>query len=82
MQVMLCFRKWASTPINSFTGHTIMSEHIRAKIAKDGGLVIPEEFRRALGMEAGGEILLRMEDDCASQRSDAGLKVISRRLRN
>ena len=35
----------------------------KVKIAKNGRLVIPAEFRKALGVAAGGEIVLRWEDD-------------------
>jgi len=36
--------------------------HIRAKIAEDGGIVIPVEYLQALGIQTGDEIILRLED--------------------
>ncbi|MGH9494296.1 MAG: hypothetical protein ACRD3B_04800 [Candidatus Sulfotelmatobacter sp.] len=39
-----------------------MSKEVRGKIARDGGFVIPTAFRKALGIEAGGEILLGWKD--------------------
>ncbi len=36
--------------------------HIRAIIAEDGGIVIPIEYLQALGIQAGDEIILRLED--------------------
>ncbi len=35
---------------------------ISAKIADGGRLVIPAEYRRALGLEPGDEVIIRMED--------------------
>ena len=40
-----------------------MPHRSKVKIAKNGRLVIPAEFRKALGVAAGGEIVLRWEDD-------------------
>jgi AbrB family looped-hinge helix DNA binding protein len=34
----------------------------RIRIEDDGGLVIPADFRSALGIKAGDEIILRWED--------------------
>lgn len=34
---------------------------VSAKIADGGRLVIPAEYRRALGLEAGDEVIIRME---------------------
>jgi AbrB family looped-hinge helix DNA binding protein len=38
-------------------------EELRTRIAENGRLVIPSSFRRALGIEAGDEILLRLEEN-------------------
>jgi AbrB family looped-hinge helix DNA binding protein len=35
----------------------------RAKVAENGRIVIPAEFRKALGVSAGDEVVIRMEDD-------------------
>jgi AbrB family looped-hinge helix DNA binding protein len=40
-----------------------MSEKTKLKMAKNGRVVIPAQFRKALGISAGGEIILRWEDD-------------------
>lgn len=36
---------------------------IRARIAEGGRLVIPAELRRALGLEVGDEVIVRVEDN-------------------
>lgn len=38
-------------------------EEMRARIAENGRLVIPSSFRRAMGIEAGDEVVLRLEKD-------------------
>lgn len=38
-------------------------EEMRARIAGNGRLVIPSSFRRAMGIEAGDELVLRLEKD-------------------
>ncbi len=35
---------------------------VSVKVAEGGRLVIPVEYRRALGLEPGGEVIIRMED--------------------
>jgi len=40
-----------------------MTQRVKLKIAGNGRVVIPAEFRRALGVAGGGEIILRWEDD-------------------
>jgi len=40
-----------------------MPERTRLKITGSGRIVIPADFRRALGVAAGGEIILRWEDN-------------------
>ena len=37
-------------------------KQIRARLADGGRLVIPVEFRRALGLGIGDEVVLRLED--------------------
>ncbi len=40
-----------------------MAEEIRTRVNENGRVVIPASFRKALGIEAGGEVVLRIEDD-------------------
>lgn len=40
-----------------------MPQRITIKMAENGRVVIPADFRKALGVAAGGEIILRWEDD-------------------
>lgn len=40
-----------------------MGPEARARINDNGRLVIPANFRKALGINAGDEVLLRLEDD-------------------
>jgi AbrB family looped-hinge helix DNA binding protein len=40
-----------------------MLEEIRTTINRNGRVVIPAAFRKALGVEVGDEVVLRMEDD-------------------
>ena len=36
---------------------------VKAKIAEGGRVVIPAEYRRALGLQVGDEIILSLDDD-------------------
>jgi AbrB family looped-hinge helix DNA binding protein len=36
----------------------------RVRVAKNGRLVIPAVFRRALGLTEGGEVLVRLREGC------------------
>lgn len=36
---------------------------VRAKLEKSGRIVLPALFRRAIGVEAGDEVVLRLEGD-------------------
>lgn len=38
-------------------------EEAHAHVAENGRLVIPASFRRALGLEDGGDVMLRLEKD-------------------
>lgn len=38
-------------------------EEIRTSIAGNGRIVIPSSFRKALGIEAGDELVLRLEEN-------------------
>src|SRR2546427_12783860 len=49
--------------IMSFLLRDDMSSETRLRVNENGRVVIPASFRRALGIKAGDEILLRMEDD-------------------
>ena len=40
-----------------------MSLEIRTRINQNGRVVIPSSFRKALGIEVGDEVVLRIEDD-------------------
>ncbi len=40
-----------------------MAEEIRTRVSQNGRVVIPASFRRALGINAGDEVVLRLQDD-------------------
>jgi AbrB family looped-hinge helix DNA binding protein len=40
-----------------------MPEQTRMRVGQNGRMVIPAAFRKAMGIEVGDEILLRIEDD-------------------
>ena len=40
-----------------------MDEEIRQRVNENGRVVIPAAFRKALGIEAGDEVVLRIQDD-------------------
>jgi antitoxin PrlF len=40
-----------------------MAQETRLKVNENGRVVIPASFRRALGINPGDEVVLRMEDD-------------------
>jgi len=40
-----------------------MTPETKAKMNENGRIVIPVSFRKALGIEAGDEVILRLEDD-------------------
>jgi AbrB family looped-hinge helix DNA binding protein len=40
-----------------------MEEEIRQRINENGRVVIPAAFRKALGIEVGDEVVLRIQDD-------------------
>jgi AbrB family looped-hinge helix DNA binding protein len=40
-----------------------MAPETRTRINPNGRLVIPASYRKALGIKAGDEVILRMEDD-------------------
>jgi AbrB family looped-hinge helix DNA binding protein len=39
-----------------------MPEELRTRVNENGRVVIPSAFRKALGIEIGDEVVLRMED--------------------
>jgi len=40
-----------------------MDAETRTRVNENGRLVIPASYRKALGIKAGDEVILRMEDD-------------------
>jgi AbrB family looped-hinge helix DNA binding protein len=40
-----------------------MDEEIRQRVNENGRVVIPTAFRKALGIEIGDEVVLRIQDD-------------------
>lgn len=40
-----------------------MHREARLKVNENGRIVIPAQFREAMGIQAGDEVLLRVEDD-------------------
>ena len=40
-----------------------MEQEIRLRVNENGRLVIPASFRKALGIEVGDEVVLRLHDD-------------------
>jgi AbrB family looped-hinge helix DNA binding protein len=40
-----------------------MEEEIRQRVNENGRVVIPASFRKALGINVGDEVVLRIEDD-------------------
>ena len=40
-----------------------MPEETRTRVNENGRVVIPSSFRKALGIEVGDEVVLRIEDD-------------------
>jgi len=42
---------------------TGMSDEIRARVNENGRVVIPAAMRKALGIEVGDEVVLRVQDD-------------------
>jgi AbrB family looped-hinge helix DNA binding protein len=40
-----------------------MAEETRTRVNENGRVVIPSSFRKALGIEIGDEVVLRIEDD-------------------
>lgn len=40
-----------------------MEEKVRVRVNENGRVIIPVAFRKALGIEAGDEVVLRIQDD-------------------
>src|SRR5580704_5555619 len=49
--------------IMSFQSEPAMPEELRTRVNENGRVVIPSAFRKALGIEIGDEVVLRVEDD-------------------
>jgi AbrB family looped-hinge helix DNA binding protein len=47
----------------SFESEPAMPEETRTRVNENGRVVIPSSFRKALGIEVGDEVVLRIEDD-------------------
>lgn len=47
----------------AFRGGQVMALKARARVNQNGRVVIPALFRKRLGIRAGDELLLRLEDD-------------------
>jgi AbrB family looped-hinge helix DNA binding protein len=47
----------------SFESERAMPEETRTRVNENGRVVIPSSFRKALGIEVGDEVVLRIEDD-------------------
>jgi len=47
----------------SFESESAMLEETRTRVNENGRVVIPSSFRKALGIEIGDEVVLRIEDD-------------------
>jgi AbrB family looped-hinge helix DNA binding protein len=47
----------------SFQSDGVMPEETRTRVNENGRVVIPSSFRKALGIEVGDEVVLRIEDD-------------------
>jgi AbrB family looped-hinge helix DNA binding protein len=47
----------------TYSGVNDMIAEAKVKVNENGRVVIPASFRKALGIEAGDEVILRLEDD-------------------
>jgi AbrB family looped-hinge helix DNA binding protein len=47
----------------SFQSENGMPDETRTRVNENGRVVIPSSFRKALGIEVGDEVVLRIEDD-------------------
>src|SRR5579871_429932 len=48
---------------NVISRRYVMYEETRLKVNENGRVVIPAQFRKALGIKTGDEVILRMEED-------------------
>ena len=54
---------WQYVKIVSLTPECAMMRESRMRVSQNGRVVIPASFRKALGIEVGDEVLLRIQDD-------------------
>jgi AbrB family looped-hinge helix DNA binding protein len=47
----------------SYNYEYVMTEETRQRVNENGRVVIPSSFRKALGIQVGDEVVLRIEDD-------------------
>jgi AbrB family looped-hinge helix DNA binding protein len=47
----------------SYFDNSDMAQETRTRVNENGRVVIPASFRKALGINAGDEVVLRIEDD-------------------
>lgn len=59
----ICAAEWHYAMIMSFMKNSGIPPRTKLNMPKNGRVVIPADFRKALGRSEGGELILRWEDD-------------------